>query len=216
MSSYLVQAKALKKATLPTSMLTFEVYSDATCTTLVDSQQVAASAVFIEQVKGLRLRGGAAPAKALRLSAALDVDAGAYVKVTGTGVVPVGAACQIQNASSTSVFNDNSLTTLLTEVTQIVEATPLDPVVEIVLATLGGDPDLDPDRVCFLVSSTTQGVLGNILDPLLGGCSVTFDEQDGWMLHSELGGLVDPLVGLLDARQICEAQCLSWDDGETD
>jgi hypothetical protein len=216
-ANYMVQRKALQKGALPTSMLTFEVYSDAACTALVDSQQVAASAVLIEQVKGLRLRGGAAPAKALRLTASLDVDAGApFLKVTGPGVTPVGATCQLQGASSTSILNDNSLTTLVTEVTQIATATPLAPVVEIALATVnGGQPDLDPDRVCFLVENATQGALMGLLTPILGSCSVDFDPVDGWVLHSELGGIADPVGGLLPAEQLCSATCMKWDDGET-
>jgi hypothetical protein len=217
-ANYLVQRKALQKGSVPTSMLTFEVYSDATCTTLVDSQQVAASAVFIEQVKGLRLRGGPAPAKALRLSAALDVDAGApFLRVTGPGVMPVGAACQLQGASATSILNDNSLTTLVTEVTQIATATPVSPVVDLALATVnGGQPDLDPDRVCFLVENATQGALMGLLTPILGSCSVDFDPVDGWVLHSELSGIADPLGGIMPAEQLCSASCMTWDDGETD
>jgi hypothetical protein len=208
-AQYLVQRKPLQKGTLPATMLTFEVYSDAACTTLVDSAQIAASAVFIEQVKGLRLRGGVTPAKAVRLEASIDVDAGApFLKVTGAGITPAGAACQLQGASSTSISNLTDLTTLVTEVTQIAEATPLDPVVDIVLATVnGGQPDLDPDRICMLVNNATAGVLVGILTPVLGGCSVDFDPVDGWQLHSVLDGLTG-------GSQLCEAQCLSWDDGE--
>jgi hypothetical protein len=209
-AAYLVQRKPLLKGTLPASMLTFEVYSDAACTTLVDSQQVAASTVSIEQVKGIRLRGGSAPVKAVRVVASLDVDAGApFLKVTGPGITPAGATCQLQGGSATDITNLNELTTLVTEVTQIAEATPLQPVVDVVLATTGGgQPDLDPDRLCMLVNNTTEGLVPVVL-PMLGGCSVDFDPVAGWELHSVLGGLTG-------GSQLCEAQCLSWDDGETD
>jgi hypothetical protein len=208
-AEYLVQRKPLQKGTLPTTMLTFEVYSDAACTTLVDSAQVAASALMIEQVKGLRLRGGASLAKVVRLEAAIDVDAGApFLKVTGTGITAAGAACQLQGASSTSISNLTDLTTLVTEVTQIAESTPLDPVVDVVLATVnGGQPDLDPDRICMLVNNATEGALVGILTPVLGGCSVDFDPVAGWQLHSVLDGITG-------GSQLCEAQCLSWDDGD--
>jgi hypothetical protein len=209
-AEYLVQRKALQKGTLPSTMLTFEVYSDSACTTMVDSAQVAASAVFIEQVKGLRLRGGVAPAKAVRLVAEIDVDAGApFLRVTGTGIAPAGATCQLQGGSNTDISNLTSLTTMVTEVTQIAEATPLQPVVDIVLATTGGgQPDLDPDRVCFLVQNATDAVLSLITPVLNGGCSVDFDAVDGWMLTSELSGLLGA------SSQLCEATCLSWDDGD--
>lgn len=99
---YAVDEKQLKNAVTGTN-LTFELYSDAACTTLVDGTVVTIDNVGVrERVKQFKPKSGAAQAKIVELhQTMLGVTAtgNLYLKVTGTGVVPVGGACQAQAAA---------------------------------------------------------------------------------------------------------------------
>jgi hypothetical protein len=99
---YNVDEKQLKAAVTGTN-LTFELYSDATCTTLVDSAVVTIDNVGVrERVKQFKPKSGAAQAKIVELhQTMLGVSAtgNLFLKVTGTGVVPIGGACQAQAAA---------------------------------------------------------------------------------------------------------------------
>jgi hypothetical protein len=103
--SYLVDATAFKAAVAGTP-LTFAVYNDATCTSQVGSVVVNVEKVTaIEALKLLVPKNtpkGTLPTKAVELVATLQgiaPPATAYLEVTGTGISPVGGACQLQLSS---------------------------------------------------------------------------------------------------------------------
>jgi hypothetical protein len=99
--SYTVAEKPLKAAVAGTS-LTFELYSDAACASLVQSTPVLAENVgILSKLKQMT------PKNDLKLPNTVDlrttlagVTAGGnlFLKVLGTGVTPVGGACQAQAA----------------------------------------------------------------------------------------------------------------------
>lgn len=98
--SYLVEAKALSTLVSGDS-LTFELYSDAACSTLVHSESVMAGtdALIVEQIRQKKLKDqDPKPIKAIRLLTVLSPATVAdqfYLVVTGTGVTPVGTSCQV-------------------------------------------------------------------------------------------------------------------------
>ena len=100
---YNVDATALKSAVAGT-MLTFELHTTSACSSAVLSQTVASEHVsLISKLKAFKVSGGPTPPKVNQL---LQVLTGApsesvyYLKVTGTGITPVGGACQLQAFSS--------------------------------------------------------------------------------------------------------------------
>jgi hypothetical protein len=95
--SYLVDEKALKAAVAGTEV-TFSLYADLACAVLLDAVPVNVEDLVIERVKLLRPKGAAKPPRVARLGATLlDVPAGGrHLTVTGTGIVPIGGACQAQ------------------------------------------------------------------------------------------------------------------------
>lgn len=98
---YTVDEKQLKNAISGTN-LTFQLYSDATCTTVVDTSVVTIDAVTIrERIKQFKPKNGAAQLKVVELHRTFTTAAtgNLYLKVTGTGVVAVGGACQPQAAA---------------------------------------------------------------------------------------------------------------------
>jgi hypothetical protein len=104
--SYLVDATAFKAAVAGTT-LTFSVYSDAQCTVPVGSP-VPVQVQNLTALEALKLvvpkntPKGTLPTKAVELVATLQGIAPpgtAYLQVTGTGISPVGPACQLQFSS---------------------------------------------------------------------------------------------------------------------
>jgi hypothetical protein len=104
--SYLVDATAFKAAVAGTT-LTFSVYSDAQCTVPVGSP-VPVQVQNLTALEALKLvvpkntPKGTLPTKAVELVATLQgiaPPATAYLQVTGTGISPVGPACQLQFSS---------------------------------------------------------------------------------------------------------------------
>ncbi len=99
---YTVDDKALKTAVSGTAF-TFELYSDGVCTTAVDSTNVTVDAVdLIERVKRFKPKGGVKPPNTARIVEVLTGVATTptlYLKVTGTGITPVGGDCQLQYAT---------------------------------------------------------------------------------------------------------------------
>jgi hypothetical protein len=100
--TYTVDGTALKAAVSGTP-LTFTLYTDAACTTLVHTQAVNVEDVtVISKLK--RVKPGGAPTKPpktddLRTTlTSVTPAAPLYLKVTGTGITPVGGACQAQAA----------------------------------------------------------------------------------------------------------------------
>jgi hypothetical protein len=100
--TYDVSDKALKEAVSGT-MLTFELHSDPECTSLELSQLIAIDDVKVSKLKLFSPAGGIKAPKTDTLHAVMtgnDIAAGAFVKVTGTGITPVGGACQAQAGGS--------------------------------------------------------------------------------------------------------------------
>jgi hypothetical protein len=99
--AYTVDAKELKQAVAGTA-LTFELYEDEACSTLLSSAQVLVEDVDqLLQLKLARPKGAPKPAKAVELRHVLEGAAlprTLYLKVTGTGVLAVGSDCQVQRA----------------------------------------------------------------------------------------------------------------------
>ena len=98
--SYTVDDKALKAAVSGTP-LTFTLYSDSACTTSVHTQVVNSENVrVISKLKRFNPTGAAKPPKtdelATTLTGVVPASAPLYLQVTGTGITPVGGACQVQ------------------------------------------------------------------------------------------------------------------------
>ena len=98
---YTVREKNLKAAIAGTP-LTFALYSDAACTTLVQSTIVAVENVsLITKLKQFTPKNDTKLPNTVELQTVLNVAPGGalYLTVTGTGVVPVGPTCQVQAAA---------------------------------------------------------------------------------------------------------------------
>ncbi len=101
--SYLVDAKALKLAIAGTP-LTFALFTDAACAGTPAATRIvnAEATQLVEQLKLMVAKGGTKPPKTARVGHAISgvpVAPIFYLTVTGTGVVPVGGACQLQTAA---------------------------------------------------------------------------------------------------------------------
>jgi hypothetical protein len=99
---YLVDDKALKEAVAGTP-LTYTLYSDPSCALQLFADDLAVEDATIEQLKRARPKGAAKPPKTARLGVTLrnvPPSASLFLGVSGTGVVPVGGACQAQAAPS--------------------------------------------------------------------------------------------------------------------
>ncbi len=101
---YTVDTTALKLAISGTN-LTFQLHTNATCTALAHTQVLTIDATNMQSVlKRSKPKNGVKPPKTTDLRATLTGVAPAaplYAQVTGTGITPVGGACQVQ-ASTTS------------------------------------------------------------------------------------------------------------------
>ena len=98
--SYTVDEKQLKNAVSGTN-LTFTLYADPGCTSQLHSEILVIDNILVSRLKLFKPKGGAKPPKTAELRATLSGVTGAtnvYMDVTGTGVVPVGGACQAQAA----------------------------------------------------------------------------------------------------------------------
>ncbi len=103
--SYLVEEKPLKAAVLGTPFA-FELYSNNTCTTLVQSVPVNVENVTVlSKLKQMTPKGDAKLPNTVEMRTTLAGATAAtplFLKVTGTGVTPVGGACQAQAAGGGS------------------------------------------------------------------------------------------------------------------
>lgn len=96
---YDVEDKPLKAAVSGT-VLSFELYEDSACTSMVAFDSIAIDDVKVSRLKRFVPSGAAKPPKTDTMEATMDgAPSAAYLKVTGTGVTPVGGACQAQIAS---------------------------------------------------------------------------------------------------------------------
>jgi hypothetical protein len=86
------------------TMLTAELHDNASCTSLIATQTVAVETIVIrERIFPSKVKSATSqPPKAVRLyftfSATPTPGADLFLKVTGTGVTPVGGTCQLQTA----------------------------------------------------------------------------------------------------------------------
>ncbi len=99
--SYLVDGRALKDAVAGTTF-TFGLYSDSSCTTLLDSQLNLVEDLAVLGLKRFKPSGATTPppktAEIRNTITGVTASGHFYLKVTGTGVTPVGGACQAQAA----------------------------------------------------------------------------------------------------------------------
>ncbi len=88
------------KAAIAGTMLTFQLYSDALCTSSVYTTTIAVENVdLIGRIKPFNPKNATKKANAVELRATLTAvppTPSLYLKVTGTGVTPIGGACQAQ------------------------------------------------------------------------------------------------------------------------
>jgi hypothetical protein len=104
--SYLVDARAFRKAANAETPIVVTIYRDRDCTQPVDAETIPAGDLdVIEKVRRLALRGAGPDADTARLSATLrDVDASgaAWVTLAGPGVSAVGGGCQSARSTGTA------------------------------------------------------------------------------------------------------------------
>jgi hypothetical protein len=98
---YLIQKQGFKKETRADSVLTFDLYEDPACATLIHSEDLFAGDSFItyQKFKPQRVKGADKPPQGVLLFAVLDPPALTgvpYVVMTGAGIVPEGDSCQVQ------------------------------------------------------------------------------------------------------------------------
>lgn len=101
---YLVDKKSFKKVRVE-SVLTFELYSDASCTDLLHSEDLFAgdTTIVYEKVKQLKVKGGSKPPKGVSIGAVLDAPVLAttpYLHLVADQVVGVPSECQLQANSA--------------------------------------------------------------------------------------------------------------------
>lgn len=104
--NYLVDAKDLKSLAPAGTNITFQLFSDAACTSSVFMTTVDIDTVSfgIEKLKLASVKGSAKPPKPVRINAVLTgvpPSSRLYLKVTGTGITPVNGACQVQISGDT-------------------------------------------------------------------------------------------------------------------
>ena len=112
--SYTVDLKTWKKNVVATTQLNFSLYSDETCTTLLASEPLLAGDTMItyELPKLKPVKQGPRPAKATVIRTVLSASGLAgplFLEVTGTGIVPVGTSCQVQEPTAAPAAPDPDL-----------------------------------------------------------------------------------------------------------
>ena len=99
-SSYLVDMKVMKKGTYTDSLLTFELYGDYDCNTLLYIEDIPAGdgTLVFERLKLSKVKNGPMAPKPVRIRAVLDAPLLAppvYLLVRGEGINPVISDCQM-------------------------------------------------------------------------------------------------------------------------
>ena len=155
---YTVDDRVLRDALAGTT-LTFQLFTDSACaTTAVHTEAVAVENVtVIARLKRFKAPGAARPTKTAELSQTLtgvNTSGNVYLKVTGTGVTPVGGACQSQAASvqSSSGFSG---------------------VVKDVNGNLVGFPGIDPNGNVSGFNIVVGGRMGYFSGDLVSGVTNT-------------------------------------------
>ncbi|PYO45227.1 MAG: hypothetical protein DMD33_00180 [Gemmatimonadetes bacterium] len=103
--AYTVQEKPFKTTAVTGTNLTFQLYSDSTCTTTSGAPIVVPvdNLDLIERLKrGIPKGGTKVPAtdRLVEVLTGVSLGSALYLKVTGTGVTPEGPACQFQEPST--------------------------------------------------------------------------------------------------------------------
>jgi len=110
--TYTVDTTALKLAISGTN-LTFELHTNATCSALAHTQILTVDNVsMLSVLKRSKPKNGVKPPKTTDIRATLTGVAPAaplYAKVTGTGITPVGGACQVQASTTAGATIGTSL-----------------------------------------------------------------------------------------------------------
>jgi hypothetical protein len=97
---YLVDQKPLKEAVAGTQ-LSFSLYADSACSDLLSTAGRVVEDLVIERLALVRPKGAPKSPKVARISTFLtgvDPEGTMYLQVTGTGITPIGPACQPQVA----------------------------------------------------------------------------------------------------------------------
>lgn len=104
--SYLVDARAFRKAATAETPIVVTIYRDRECSHPVDAKTITAGDLdVIEKVRRLALRSAGPTADTARLSGTLrDVDApaAAWVTLAGTGISAIGGGCQSARSTGTA------------------------------------------------------------------------------------------------------------------
>lgn len=130
---YLAEEKPLRSDAPVGTVLTFELYADSSCTTMLHSEDVAIDNITISRLRTLKVKGAVKPSKAVELLYTLtDVaapTANEYtaVEVVGPGVVGVDRSCQPQAAvllvTTTSVSTSTTTSTTTSTSTTVTSTT---------------------------------------------------------------------------------------------
>lgn len=108
--TYTVDTTALKLAISGTN-LTFQLYTDGACTSLAHTQVLTVDSTnLLSVLKRSKPKNGVKPPKTTDVRATLTGVGPAspiYLKVTGTGITPVGGACQVQASTTVGQAGTN-------------------------------------------------------------------------------------------------------------
>jgi hypothetical protein len=104
--TYTVDTTALKAAISGTN-LTFQLYTNSACTSLAHTQVLTIdNTSLLSVLKRSKPKNGVKPPKTTDIRATLTgvgPAAPIYLKVTGTGITPVGGPCQVQASTTTGL-----------------------------------------------------------------------------------------------------------------
>jgi hypothetical protein len=164
---YDVDATALKSAVAGT-VLTYNLYGDDACTDLVSTQMVNSEDIdSIEVVKRIAVKGGTKPPKMARTSHAFSINPPRWIHratVTGTGITPIGGACQAQQAAPATAVKSSvpsgviSVGAGFTELASLTVSLPSDGYLDVEFETLINAKDVNQ----FLLCTMGEGVASSV------------------------------------------------------
>jgi hypothetical protein len=112
---YRVDQKIWKKSVLATAPLTFSLYSDAACSVAAAAPEVlfaGDTGIIYELPKTKKVKDGVKPPKTTVIHTVLSasgLSGPLFLEVTGTGIVPVGTSCQVQEPTAAPAAPDPDL-----------------------------------------------------------------------------------------------------------
>jgi hypothetical protein len=164
---YDVDATALKSAVAGT-VLTYNLYGDDACTDLVSTQMVNAEDIdSIEAVKRITVKGGTKPPKMARTYHAFSINPPRWIHratVTGTGITPIGGACQAQPAAPATAVKSSAPSGLIsvgagfTELATLTVALPSDGYLDVEFQTLINANDVNQYMLCTIGEGMASSV----------------------------------------------------------